>query len=470
MMAGRVMLRLVRIQIQRRSLGRRTLIYGAGDMGEHVLRLMFADKDATIIPVGFIDDDAAKRRLRVYGVRVLGTSRDLERVADSHEVEVLVVAITRIDAEQLSRLDSICAIRGIELRVIPAVASEFGRAVSLTDIAEVSVEDLLGRQPVQVNEKSIRAFISGKRILVTGAGGSIGSELVRQLTSYGPAAIGILDRDESAIQSVQLDLEGHGLLDSDGLILADIRDRERMMEVMRSFAPNVIFHAAALKHLTMLERYPDEAFKTNVLGTANVLLAAHQAGVETFVNISTDKAADPSSVLGASKYLTEALTAGTPNSSGRYLSVRFGNVLASRGSVLQLFNAQIARGGPVTVTHAEVTRYFMTIPEAVRLVLQASAIASAGSTLILDMGWPVRIDEVARTLIKRSRKADVDIVYTGLRPGEKLHETLVSEVENPQPTDHERIIQVRTQPLQWASEDITLGLADHWSQILARLT
>jgi dTDP-glucose 4,6-dehydratase len=319
--------------------------------------------------------------------------------------------------------------------------------VGLGDLSRVTVEDLLGRQPIDVDEKGIGAFLQGKRILITGAGGSIGSELTRQVHRYGPALVGILDRDESAIQAVQLSIDGHGLLNSDGLILADIRDADRMTQVMRDFCPDIVFHAAALKHLPLLEMYPDEAFKTNVLGTVNVVSAALASGVSAFVNISTDKAADPTSVLGLSKLVTERVTAGAVDNGGhRYLSVRFGNVLGSRGSMLNTFRTQIDRGGPVTVTDPEVTRYFMTIPEAVHLVLQAASIGANSRTLILDMGQPVRIASVAEQLIEMSGR-DIEITYVGLRPGETVHEILTALNESPEPTSHPLITQVGVSPV-----------------------
>lgn len=469
MMAGRVTMRFVRLRSQRREPGTRTLILGAGDMGEHLLRLMFADKDKAFTPVAFLDDDPSKRRLRLFGVRVLGTSSDLERVAQAQAAEVLIVAVTRITSGQLQQLDERCSSIGIELRVVPAVAAGLGRSVALRDVGQVSVEDLLGRQPVHVDEGPIKSFIEGKRVLITGAGGSIGSELVRQVRNYSPAAVAVVDRDESAMQAVQLMTDGHGLLNSSNLILADIRDIERVTQVMIDFKPDVVFHAAALKHLPFLEMYPDEAFKTNVLGTANVLRAARLANVKVFVNVSTDKAADPSSILGASKWMTEVMTASVPTTNGRYMSVRFGNVLASRGSVLHLFSSQIGSGGPVTVTHPEVTRYFMTISEAVHLVLQASALGESGSTLILDMGTPVSIDHVARTMIKRSRR-EIEIEYVGLRHGEKLHEALVSQHESPLRTPHDRIFRVQVSPIPWTDIESSQQLALRWRSICEKVS
>ena len=314
------------------------------------------------------------------------------------------------------------------------------------DISEVSDVDLLGRRPVAVDEPAIWTLLKGKRLLITGAGGSIGSELARQVHRYQPSFVGLLDRDESALHSVQLSIDGQGLLQTDNLVLGDIRDAEWMLRTMMDIRPEIVFHAAALKHLPLLERFPDEAYKTNVLGTRNVLLAAKSSGVSTFVNISTDKAADPSSVLGKSKLLTEQLTAGMSVSGERkFLSVRFGNVLGSRGSVLETFRFQIAKGGPVTVTDPYATRYFMTIPEAVHLVLQSTVIGQHGETLILDMGEPVNIASVAQFLIEKSGRK-IDIVFTGLRPGEKLTEVLTSHQEEAERRSHPLVLHTRVEP------------------------
>lgn len=296
-------------------------------------------------------------------------------------------------------------------------------------IRPISHRDLLGRREVHVDLESISAYLAGKRVLVTGAGGSIGSELCVQLRRHGLQSLVMLDRDESALHAVQLALDGRALLDDDCLVVADIRDRQRLAAVFAQHRPDVVFHAAALKHLPLLERHPSEAVKTNVWGTWNVLEASTRVGVERFVNISTDKAADPSCVLGYSKRLAERLTSWFDTQSDTTcLSVRFGNVLGSRGSVLIAFQAQIAAGQPVTVTHPDVTRFFMTVGEAVRLVIQAGAIGSGGEALVLDMGEQVKIADVAQRLIDSAGSASV-ISYTGLRPGEKLHEVLIAEGE-----------------------------------------
>jgi FlaA1/EpsC-like NDP-sugar epimerase len=285
-------------------------------------------------------------------------------------------------------------------------------------------------------------------VLVTGAGGSIGSELCNQLVRFAPAALVMLDRDESALHGLQLRLEGRAMLDDRNLVVADVRDAERMEQVFAEHRPEVVFHAAALKHLPLLEMHPGEAVKTNIWGTQHVLQAASQAGVDRFVNISTDKAADPISVLGYSKRIAEKLTAGTASStSGTYLSVRFGNVLGSRGSVLTAFHAQIEAGGPITVTDADVTRYFMTVQEAVQLVIQAGAVGRDGEALVLDMGEPVRIADVARRLAAEAPRP-VEIVYTGLRPGEKLHEVLLGADEADDRPAHPLISHVGVPPLR----------------------
>jgi FlaA1/EpsC-like NDP-sugar epimerase len=287
-------------------------------------------------------------------------------------------------------------------------------------------------------------YITGRTVLVTGAGGSIGSELCRQLAMFQPAQLIMLDRDESGLHAVQLSIEGRALLSSPGLVLADIRDLGRMHEIFSEYRPQVVFHAAALKHLPLLETAPEEAWKTNVLGTRNVLAAAQASGVERFVNISTDKAADPSSVLGYSKRVTERMTASVPSSAtGTYVSVRFGNVLGSRGSVLTAFRAQAETGGPITVTHPDVTRYFMTIAEAVRLTVYAGAIGTTGEVMVLDMGEPVRIFDVAA----RFARLQTPPLGTGLRPGEKMHEDLMGDAEIGERRVHPLVTHVQVPPL-----------------------
>jgi FlaA1/EpsC-like NDP-sugar epimerase len=315
----------------------------------------------------------------------------------------------------------------------------------------VGAADLLGRHEIHTDVESIAGYLTGKRVLVTGAGGSIGSELCHQIYRYAPATLVMLDHDESALHGVQLSIEGRAMLDSPNLVLVDIRDTDRMKDVFAFHRPEVVFHAAALKHLPLLERHPEEAIKTNVWGTLSLLHLAQGSGVERFVNISTDKAADPTSVLGYSKRITERLAAHVGREdSGTFLSVRFGNVLGSRGSVLETFRAQLDAGGPVTVTDSDVTRYFMTVEEAVQLVIQAGAIGQTGEVLVLDMGEPVRVADVAHRLASMCERP-VEVVYTGLRPGEKLHEVLLGQGEIDARPNHPLISQIEVPPLEPAA-------------------
>ncbi|MEY3396259.1 MAG: hypothetical protein RJA79_1406, partial [Actinomycetota bacterium] len=326
------------------------------------------------------------------------------------------------------------------------------RQVDAADIRDLTDEDLLGRRRVKIDLDEISQYLVNRRVLVTGAGGSIGSELCRQLVRFNPSEIIMLDRDESALHEVQLSIYGRALLDTPQTVLADLRDERAINEVFDSRKPQVVFHAAALKHLPLLERYPHEAYQTNVLGTTTVLNAAQRTGVEVFVNISTDKAANPISVLGFSKKIAERLTAdlASRTKQGKYISVRFGNVLGSRGSVLMSFRDQIVKGGPVTVTHRGVTRYFMTISEAVQLVVQAGAIGRTGEVLVLDMGKPVNIYDVAEQLVKNSGKP-IKIEVVGLRVGEKVHEELFAEGETDERPRHPLISHVAAKPIDQAS-------------------
>lgn len=408
----------------------RTIIYGAGYLGSTIARRMMTDPESQFLPVAMLDDDPSYRNVRHGSVLVRGTLSDLERVANETRATVLVVAIARADSALLRRVDELGDQLGLQVKVLPQLDEILSGKTRLTDMRDISIEDLIGRHPVDTDVASIAGYLQGKRVLVTGAGGSIGSELCRQILKFEPAELMMLDRDETGLQSAQLGTVGHGLLDTKDVVLADIRDVDALNAIFDERRPEVVFHAAALKHLPMLEQYPEEAWKTNVLGSLNVLNAARRAGVTTFVNISTDKAANPTSVLGHSKRVAEKLTAWMSGETGlRYLSVRFGNVIGSRGSMLPTFTALIEAGGPLTVTHPDVTRYFMTIPEACQLVVQAGGIGSPGEVLILDMGEPVRILDVAQRMIEMSGRK-VEIVFTGLREGEKLHEELVGASES----------------------------------------
>jgi len=401
------------------------LIYGAGYLGDSIVKRMLTDRTSAYIPVGIIDDDPRKRHAWVHGVKVVGTRANLLASADRLQATVLVVTIGHADAALLREISDAATLAGLRVKVLPPLEDVMVGKTRLRDLRDISIEDLIGRHPVDTHVESIAGYLEGKRVLVTGAGGSIGSELCRQIAKFHPAELIMLDRDETGLQSTQISILGHGLLDTRDVVLADIRDVEALRSIFEDRLPDVVFHAAALKHLPMLEQYPDEAWKTNVLGTLNVLQAARSVGVATFVNISTDKAANPISVLGHSKRVAEKLTAWAAEETGlTYLSVRFGNVIGSRGSMLPTFTALIEAGGPLTITHPDVTRFFMTIPEACQLVVQAGGIGRPGEVLILDMGEPVRILDVAERMIEMSGK-DIAIVYTGLRPGEKLHEELI---------------------------------------------
>jgi FlaA1/EpsC-like NDP-sugar epimerase len=422
--------RLVLERVRRpRQAHTRLLVYGAGDGAQQVLDAMLRNRTSGYLPVGLLDDDPRKKKLRIRGVPVVGTRRDLAAAAAKRRADTLLIAIPSAGGSLIRQLSRLASDAGLHVKVLPPVGDLIDGHVGVGDIRDLDIDDLLGRRQLETDIDSIAGYLNGRRVLVTGAGGSIGSELCRQIARYGPAELIMLDRDESALHAVQLSVTGRALLDDDDTVLADIRDIEHVTRIFQERRPHVVFHAAALKHLPVLERFPGEAVKTNVWGTLAVLDAAAAAGVDRFVNISTDKAADPVSVLGYSKRIAERLTAHTAaTSDGTFLSVRFGNVLGSRGSVLTAFAAQIAAGGPVTVTDPEVTRYFMTVQEAVQLVIQAGAIGRDGEVLVLDMGEPVRIDDVARRLVEESGRR-VQIVYTGMRPGEKLHEDLFGDDE-----------------------------------------
>jgi FlaA1/EpsC-like NDP-sugar epimerase len=459
MFSMRIAVRSWRIRRRPTDGKRRMVVFGAGEGGRLLLRALTHDSTSPYAPVALLDDSALKQRLAIEGVPVKGTRADLEEVASAYRADTLAIAVPSADSALIRDLTSRATACGLATLVLPP-ASELVGGLSPTDLREVDLADLLGRRPIHLDTTAIAESIAGKRILVTGAGGSIGSELCRQISRFGPASLVMLDRDESALHAVQLDLDGNGLLESDDVVLADIRDRAALRAVFAEAKPDMVFHAAALKHLPLLERFPREAWRSNVVGTLNVLTVCRELGVGTVVNISTDKAADPTSALGYSKRLAERLTADfARTSAGNYVSVRFGNVLGSRGSVVHAFTAEIEQGGPVTVTHPDVERFFMLVPEACQLVLQASTIGRDGEVLVLDMGQPVRIVDVARTLIRLDGRG-TDIVFTGLRPGEKLGEVLFSDLEVPAPTEHPLVWSVDVEPMDSALiEDA--ALPDH---------
>ena len=461
MFAGRFLVRSIRVsRAEQRSGDRRVIVFGAGDAGRRLLRGML-EPTSGFFPVALLDDDPHKRRLRIDGVAVRGTRADIQRVAEKYDATTLVIALPLADAALVRDLTQRAEAAGLDALALPPLHAIIGRPPATTDLRSVNVEDLLGRRPIALDTAAISEKIAGRSILVTGAGGSIGSELCRQIARFQPAKLYLLDRDESGLLATQMSLTGDGLLQSETVLLADIRDLEAMRTVFASAKPDMVFHAAALKHLPLLETFPLEAWKTNVIGTLNVLTAAAEVGVGAFVNISTDKAAQPTCVLGYSKRVAERLTADfAVTQPGQYVSVRFGNVLGSRGSVLHTFAAQIERGGPVTITHPDVKRYFMLIPEACQLVLEAATIGQDGEVMVLDMGEQVKIRDMADTLIRMSGRRDVTITYTGLRHGEKLAEDLFSQEEGAQPSSNPLITCVAVPPLDSARMRL-LDLTSH---------
>jgi FlaA1/EpsC-like NDP-sugar epimerase len=425
----------------------RAIVFGAGEAGERAVNAMLNDPRSPYLPVAMLDDDPQKQYLSVRGIRVEGDRSLLPAVAANRDAKVVVIAVPSAGPRLVGELVDLADRAGVAVRVLPSVRELLDDDVRVIDIREPDEIEILGRSRIEIDLGPAKELLADRVIAVTGAGGSIGSELCRQISAFHPAVLLMIDRDESALQQVQMSLEGRALLDSPDLVLLDIRDRARVAELFAERRPDVVFHAAALKHLPLLEAYPAEALKTNVWGTRAVLDAAAASGVGCFVNISTDKAADPCSVLGYSKRVCERLTAHVAQETSRsYVSVRFGNVLRSRGSVLHAFQAQLEAGGPLTVTDPDVARYFMTVEEAVQLVVHAAAIGHGGDVLVLDMGEPIRIADVAARLAARSNPP-VPIVFTGLRPGEKLNEDLLGGGELGRPTDHPLITCVDVPPL-----------------------
>ncbi len=427
---------------------RKSIVFGAGLSGRQLVRALRNDPGSKYAPVAMLDDDPRKRRLRIDGLRVSGGREAVLTTAMRTGAAVLIIAIPSADSQLINELRELAADADLEVLLLPPTDQRIG-SPAVTDLRHIDLEDLLGRRRIELDTAAISGSIRGKTVLVTGAGGSIGSELARQIARFEPRKLILLDRDESALHAVQLSLTGRAMLDDGTLALVSIRDLAALHEVFERERPELVFHAAALKHLTLLEQYPLEAWKTNVMGTLNVLRAADAAGVSVFVNVSTDKAANPSCILGYSKRLAERLTAHFANqhTDRRFVSVRFGNVLGSRGSVIGAFTAQIERGGPITVTHPDVERYFMLIPEASQLVLQASVIGRDGEVMVLKMGQPVRILDVAKTLMELSGRRDVEVEFTGLRPGEKLSEELFAHGEDIRTSAHPLVNAVDVEPL-----------------------
>ena len=419
------------------------LIIGAG-MGakEIILAVNNTMKDQYNI-VGIVDDNTNKLNKNILGVKVLGTRYDIPTIVKEKDVDIIYLAIDNITQMSRKNIIEICQTTGVKTRVLPSTEEIMKKGGIMNNLRDVEIEDLLGRDPIKLDNKNITDLIKGKNVLVTGGGGSIGSELCRQIIKYNPAKLIIFDIYENNLYDIQMELESHYSKNKIETVVGSVRDKERLNKIFEEYSPQLVFHAAAHKHVPLMERSPLEAIKNNVFGTYNVANCADEFGVERFVLISTDKAVNPTNVMGASKRLCEMIIqAKNKVSKTDYVAVRFGNVLGSNGSVIPLFKKQIAEGGPVTVTHKDITRFFMTIPEAVGLILQAITYAEGGEIFVLDMGKPVKIYDLAVSLIKLSGYepgVDIQIQFTGLREGEKLYEELLMQEEGLTATKHDKI-------------------------------
>ena len=461
----RVAIRIWRERDQRpssRHIETVALIAGAGSAGIRLLDEIESRPHLRTAVAGFVDDDVAKVGLRVSGTPVLGRIDHIPELVRVHDVNEVLVAIPSASGATLRRIVRLCDEAHVRHRVLPSLGELVAGRVMFTQMREVRVDDLLAREPVRLDLARVRAFIAGRTVLVTGAAGSIGSELCRQVAAQGPARLLLYDRHENGMFALEKEMQARHPDVQVEPVLGDILLEDQLDAIFSRARPEVVFHAAAYKHVSMAERNPLEAVRNNVLGTRNVARAAIAHGVKEFVLVSTDKAVRPTSVMGVTKRVAEMVVQGFQNGCCRFVAVRFGNVLGSNGSVVPIFREQIARGGPVTVTHPDVTRYFMTIPEAVQLILQAAGTGLGGEIFVLEMGQAVRIADLARQMIRLSGlepDEDVEIVFTGLAPGEKLHEELVSDGEEVVPTHHDRIrvLRLRERPAH----------ADDWLSTLA---
>lgn len=411
-----------------------TLIVGAGAAGTLLVRQMLMHPAMRMDPIAFVDDDPDKLRKDIYGVRILGAIKDIERIVDTMGITKVVIAMPSLPIKKLNEVYDVARKTGAECVILPNIDDVMSGNLHVQQLRNVEIEDLLGRDPVHLDQTMIEKQLRGKKILVTGAGGSIGSEICRQVAKFKPKEIVILGHGENSIYQLNMELVGkysqHFTITP---VIADVQDRKRIFEVMDKYKPDVVYHAAAHKHVPLMELNPREAVKNNILGTRNVAEAASHARVKAFVMVSTDKAVNPPNIMGATKRLCEMIVQdmATRSEYTKFVAVRFGNVLGSRGSVIPLFKKQIAEGGPITVTHPDIVRYFMTIPEAAQLVIQAGALARGGEIFVLDMGQPVKIVDLAKNLIRLSGydEGDIEIKFTGLRPGEKMYEELLNEGE-----------------------------------------
>lgn len=433
----------------RRVTNKRLLIIGAGNCGEKILREIQDNPQLHYRVVGFLDDNPNKIGRRIHGIPVRGTVGDVEFIADKTEADELLIAIPSASTEQMRRIVALCKQSGVRFKTVPGYGELIGGRITMKAVREVAYRDLIGRETVKLDEQLIDSCLRGQRVMVTGAGGSIGSELCRQICRFRPESLVLFERAESPLYEIELDLKR----DFEHLnivpILADIQDMASLRRTFQTYKPQIAFHAAAYKHVPMLELQPWKAVENNIVGTQCLLDVADEFDLERFVLVSTDKAVKPGNVMGASKRVAEMITLNRSNcglSNARMIAVRFGNVVGSVGSVAPLFKKQIENGGPVTVTHPDVTRYFMTIREASQLILQSAAMGQGGEIYILDMGTPVKIIDMARDLIRLSGlepDVDIKIEFIGLRPGEKLHEELITDDENAEPTRHAKILMLR---------------------------
>ncbi len=426
-----------------KDINTRVLIVGAGDAAEILIREMNKHTELGRFIVGLIDDDPAKANLEIHGKKVLGNRYDIPGILEEYNIDEVVIAIPSAQGKEVKGIFELCAKDGVKVNIVPGMYEIINGDVNLSQIREVKVEDLLGREQVKLNNRVIAEHVENKTVLVTGAGGSIGSELCRQIARFNPGRLLMLDIYENNLYFLDLELkEKYKELEFEPII-GSIRDRDKLRYLFAKYQPDLVFHAAAHKHVPLMEHNPEEAVNNNIFGTRNLIEVADEFSVERFVLISTDKAVNPTNVMGATKRVAEMfIQTINKESKTKFMAVRFGNVLGSHGSVIPLFKKQIAGGGPVTVTHKDVIRYFMTIPEAVQLVIQAGSIGQGGEVFVLDMGEPVRIIDLAKDLIKLSGLKlgeDIDIEITGLRPGEKLFEELLNDDENHVATEHDRI-------------------------------
>jgi FlaA1/EpsC-like NDP-sugar epimerase len=443
--------------------GKDALVVGAGDAGQHIVREMQKNARLGYVPRGLLDDDPRKQNLRLHGVRVLGTTADLPRILRESRADEVIIAIPSAAGETRQRIVNMCRDAGVPVKTLPAVHELIAGDVHLArQLREVEVEDVLGREAVELDVAAIASYIEGETVLVTGAGGSIGAELCRQLAGLGASILVLVEHAEGALVDIERELVQDRGFSAAVPVLADVRNRERMKQVFDRYQPGVVFHAAAYKHVPLMEGNAVESVRNNVLATKALAEVAAEAGVARFVLVSTDKAVRPKNVLGQTKAICEWIVGAAAmreRNGTRFISVRFGNVLGSSGSVIPLFRRQIARGGPVTVTHPEMTRYFMTIPESVQLIIQAGAIGESGDVFVLDMGPPVKIVDLARNMIRLSGKEpdrDIGVEYIGVRPGEKLHEELWGTGEEAVPTSHQKILRCARRPVDpvWLDDEL----------------